>query len=52
MSSLKDALKLLEEVEKIISSANPTTEDKRVINEIIAKNMKIEAEIYSMYLKM
>ncbi len=52
MSSLKDALKLLEEVEKIVSSTKPTAEDKRIINEIIAKNMKIEAEIYSMYLKM
>ncbi len=52
MSSLNEALKLLEEVERIVSSANPKAEDKKIINEIIAKNMKIEAEIYSIYLKM
>lgn len=52
MQSLKDALNLLEEVEKIVSNYNPSKEDKKILNDIITKNMKIEAELYSKYIKM
>ncbi|WP_168367147.1 hypothetical protein [Acidianus brierleyi] len=52
MQSLKDALNLLEEVEKIISNYNPSEEDKKILNDIITKNMKIEAELYSKYINM
>jgi hypothetical protein len=52
MQSLKDALSLLEEVEKIILNYNPSQEDKKILNDMITKNMRIEAELYSKYIKM
>ncbi|BCS91874.1 hypothetical protein L3N51_00249 [Metallosphaera sp. J1] len=52
MQSLKDALALLEQVEKILSSYNPKgEEDKNLLNLLITKNMKIEAEAYAKYIR-
>ncbi|WP_168360710.1 hypothetical protein [Acidianus sulfidivorans] len=51
MNSLEEALKMLEEVEKIISEYNPKLEDKEVLNKLLSKNMKIEAEAYAKYIR-
>ncbi|WP_187152663.1 hypothetical protein [Acidianus manzaensis] len=51
MRSLDDALKMLEEVEKIISEYNPKSDDKEILNKLLTKNMKIEAEAYAKYIR-
>ncbi|WP_168364273.1 hypothetical protein [Metallosphaera hakonensis] len=52
MQSLKDALALLEQVEKILTNYNPKgDEDRNLLNLLISKNMKIEAEAYAKYLR-
>lgn len=51
MSSLNEALKMLEEVEKIINEYMPKSEDKEILNKLLEKNMKIEAEAYAKYIR-
>ncbi|BFH73176.1 hypothetical protein SJAV_11200 [Sulfurisphaera javensis] len=51
MSRLQEVIKRLEEVEKIIKDAKINEEDKEYIEKILLKNMNIEAEIYTKYLK-
>lgn len=51
MRSLDEALKMLEEVEKIITEYTPKSEDKEILNKLLAKNMKIEAEAYAKYIR-
>ncbi|WP_174630042.1 hypothetical protein [Metallosphaera tengchongensis] len=52
MQSLKDALALLEQVEKILNNYTPKSEeDRKLLNMLISKNMKIEAEAYAKYIR-
>ncbi|AEB94231.1 MAG: hypothetical protein QXR57_02020 [Metallosphaera sp.] len=52
MQPLRDALALLEQVEKILLDYTPKgEEDRSLLNLLISKNMKIEAEAYAKYLR-
>lgn len=49
--SLEIAVKMLEEVENIIKNLQPKDEDFKLIEQILIKNMNIEAEIYAKYIR-
>ncbi|BAK54176.1 MULTISPECIES: hypothetical protein [Sulfurisphaera] len=51
MSQLEEAIKRLEEVEEIIKNIEINDEDKEYVEKILLKNMNIEAEIYTKYLR-
>ncbi|AHC50926.1 hypothetical protein SUSAZ_02235 [Sulfolobus acidocaldarius SUSAZ] len=52
MSQLKDAVKMLEEIERIIKNSDiKEGDDSKVLEEILLRNMNIEAEIYARYFK-
>ena len=51
MQELQDVVKMLDEIEKIIQNTIINEENKEYIEKILLKNMKIEAEIYTKYLR-
>lgn len=50
MSSLNEVVKILEEVEQIIRNSEIREEDRELVEQILMKNMNIEAELYAKYL--
>ncbi len=51
MGTIIEVLKLMEQIENIIKNYNPTSEDKEILEKVLAKNMELNAEIYTKYLK-
>ena len=51
MQELQDVVKMLDEIEKIIKNSTINKENKEYIEKILLKNMNIEAEIYTKYLR-
>ncbi|WP_338600792.1 hypothetical protein V6M85_12670 [Sulfolobus tengchongensis] len=51
METIQEVLRLLEQIEAIIKNYNPSTNDKVLLEKVLAKNMELNAEIYAKYLK-
>lgn len=51
MQQLQDVVKMLEEIENIIRNTDVNDENIEYIEQILLKNMKIEAEIYTKYIR-
>ena len=51
MQQLQDVVKMLEEIEKIIKNTSINEENREYLEKILLKNMNIEAEIYTKYLR-
>ncbi|MEM0362248.1 MAG: hypothetical protein QXH75_00320 [Sulfolobaceae archaeon] len=51
MEPIQNVLKLMEQIEDILRNYSPSKKDKEILEKMLAKNMELNAEIYTKYLK-
>ncbi|MEM0130979.1 MAG: hypothetical protein QXS44_00135 [Saccharolobus sp.] len=51
MEPIQNVLKLMEQIEDILRNYSPSEKDKKILEKMLAKNMELNAEIYTKYLK-